>query len=99
VHLQALGRRRRRLLAPQLVDQALGGEPLVGMQEQQRQHGTLLGATEREHLSLVAGLQRAEDPEVHRAGPYNAARPDGSSVTGQEEGVTGLWAVCYRTRR
>ena len=36
------------------------------MQEQQRQHGTLLGATEREHLSLVAGLQRAEDPEVHR---------------------------------
>jgi hypothetical protein len=86
VHLQALGRGRRRLLAPQLVDQALGRQSLVGMQEQQRQHSALLGAAEREHLSLVAGLQRAEDPEVHRAGPYNATKPDGSSVTGQRPG-------------
>ena len=54
------------------------------MQEQQRQHGTLLGAAERQHLSLVARLERAEDAEVHRAGPYSAARPDGSSVTGED---------------
>ena len=37
VDLQALGRRRRRALAPQLVDQPVGRDDLVAVQEQQRE--------------------------------------------------------------
>ena len=66
VHLQRLGGRRGRLVAPQLVDQPVGGDHAVAMAEQERgQQRALLGAR---HGDLAAGrghAQRSQDREVH----------------------------------
>jgi hypothetical protein len=67
VHLEALRRGGRRTLVPELVDQPIARHELVGVQEQDGQHRTLLAAGERQLLSLVADLERAEDAEVHSA--------------------------------
>ena len=64
VHLQALGSAGGRVLAPQLVDQSVGRNDLVGVQQQDRQHRALL-ARERKLTPCVTDLERAEDPEFH----------------------------------
>jgi hypothetical protein len=78
VHLQALGRGRRGLLAPQLVDQPLGGQPFVGVQQQEGEHRALLGTPQGQRLSLVARLERSEDAEVH-------GRPHATTVAHRRE--------------
>jgi hypothetical protein len=60
VHLDALGDRRRRRLAPDLVDQPLRRDHVVGVQEQHREQRALLGPAERERATAVGHLQRAE---------------------------------------
>src|SRR5215207_6558283 len=61
--LFASGRRRR--LAPQLVDQQLGRDYLVGVQQQHRQQRPLLTPAEREGTVVLGHLQWAEEPEFH----------------------------------
>jgi hypothetical protein len=53
VRLQRVGRARRRLLAPELVDQHVGADGLICSQEQDGEHGTLLATAERHLLALV----------------------------------------------
>jgi hypothetical protein len=65
MHLQRLGRASRRILAPQLVDQAVGRERLVEVDQQQRQQSARLASRKREPAVTVEDLERAEDAEVH----------------------------------
>jgi hypothetical protein len=58
-------RTRRWGLGPELVDDLLDRNDLVGMQEQQREKRALLPAPERKLASLAIDLQGAENPEVH----------------------------------
>src|SRR5215204_282996 len=65
VNLHGLGRGGRRALPPELVDQPVGAECLVGVQQKQRQQCALLAPAERDRAALVESLKRAEDAEVH----------------------------------
>jgi hypothetical protein len=59
VDLDALRHRGRRRLAPHLVHEALGRDDVVGIQQEHRQHRTLLAPAEREHpVVVVDDLQR-----------------------------------------
>jgi hypothetical protein len=62
------GRRRsRRVLAPQVVDQAVGRDHLSRPQEQDRKQRALLLATQRQGFPAGEDLERTEDPELqHR---------------------------------
>ena len=64
VDLERVARRRRRVLGPQLLDQAVAGDDPVGLQQQDRQQRALLRAAEREPAPVRADLERTEDAEV-----------------------------------
>ena len=53
---------------PELVDQPVRAERLVGVEQKQGQQGALLAPAERDHAALVEGLERAKDAEVHARG-------------------------------
>ena len=55
---------RRRPLAPQRVDQPVGGHHLAGVDQQQCEHRPLAGAAERARPVAVMHLERSEDPEI-----------------------------------
>ena len=55
---------RRRPLAPQRVDQPVGGHHLAGVDQQQCEHRPLAGAAERARPVPVVHLERSEDPEI-----------------------------------
>ena len=82
VHLDDLRGGRRRTVAPELVDQAIGGDDLVAVKEQNGEHRALLRSAEGDLTSLRADLERPEDPKLHlRAASVNRAdsghnRPD-----------------------
>jgi hypothetical protein len=65
VDVDALGDGRRRRLAPQLVDQALGGDHLVRVQQEDGEQRALLRAAEHERASVLDHLQRAKKPKFH----------------------------------
>jgi hypothetical protein len=67
VDLQALGRGRRRPLAPQLVDEPVRGHDLVAVQHQQREQRSALATAHRDGTLAVVDLQRSEQAEVHVA--------------------------------
>jgi hypothetical protein len=67
VHLQRLAARLRRSLLPEGVDQAVGGDDLVRVQEQDREQRPLLGAADVHLPPVLDDLERAENPELHRA--------------------------------
>jgi hypothetical protein len=69
VFLDALGDRRRRRRPPQLVDQPLRRDYLVGVQQQHRQQRPLLAPAQRQPAIVLDHLQRAEKPEIHRVEP------------------------------
>jgi len=76
--VQELGGRGRRPLAPQLVDQPVRGERLVGVQQQQGEQRSLPAPAERNRPALVEDLERTEDVEVHEGwvpGGANNATP------------------------
>ncbi len=75
VDLDALRDRRRRRLAPDLVDQPVGRDDLVGVQQQDREQGTLARAAERQRAAVRVGLHRSEQPELHR-GSFTAPHPE-----------------------
>src|SRR6266511_1099771 len=70
VHLERVRRRRGWLLAPEVVDQALGGNRLVPVQEQEREQGPGLPAFCREGCSIERNLERAENPVLHSVPPH-----------------------------
>ena len=57
-----------RVLAPELVDQPVGGNDLVGMEEEQGEEGTWLGAAQGYLAAVVPRLERSQDPELHLTG-------------------------------
>ena len=66
VDLQRLRRRRRRVLAPQHVDQPRGRDRLLAMRQQQRrQQRALLGGRQLDRAGWAADPERPEDREVH----------------------------------
>src|SRR5206468_5782968 len=71
--------RHRRLLAPQRLDQPIGRNDLVDVQQQQREQRPLLDARERDNAVAVNDLKWTEDPELHRVThslpPLNQGRP------------------------
>ena len=64
VDLDDLRGRRRRLVAPELVDQAVNRNDLVRPQQEDGEQRTLLRSSERQDTSTVSDLERAEKPEV-----------------------------------
>ena len=74
VDLEALRGGRRRTVAPELVDQAIGGDDLVAVKEQNGEHRALLRSAEGDLTSLRADLERPEDPKLHlRSASVNRA--------------------------
>jgi hypothetical protein len=71
VDVDALCDRRRRRLAPQLVDEPLGRDHLIRMQQQQHQQRALLAPAERKRAVLLGHFQRTEKPEFH----FGSGRP------------------------
>jgi hypothetical protein len=67
---------RRRLRAPQLLDQTVEGDHRARVEQQDRQDGALLRAPEDQRPSRVEDLQRPEDVELHR--PPASPAPPGS---------------------
>jgi hypothetical protein len=53
------------MFPPQLIEEPVGRDDLVRVDEQKREEGTLLLTAERDYaVAAVADLQRPEDPEV-----------------------------------
>lgn len=78
VVLNDLRGRRRRLLAPELVDDPVGRERLVAMEEEQGEQGALLAAPKRDLPFTLANGERAENAEVHACDlASNVARSPG----------------------
>ena len=65
VHLQAVRRRRRRAVAPDLVDQALAGNDLISTEQQSCKNGALLAAAELDRAIADLGLERTEDAKPY----------------------------------
>jgi hypothetical protein len=67
VDVDHLHGRRRHVLAPDVVDQAIDGDGPVDVEQQARQQRTLGRGAERERRAIVLDLERTEQPDVHRA--------------------------------
>ncbi len=65
--LEGVGRPRGRVLAPQLHQHALAGHDLVGVQDQQGEHGPLAGSPVRDRPPAVRQLQRTQEANLHRS--------------------------------
>ena len=53
------------MISPELVDQPVTREDLVGVHEQQRQQRTLLRTRERQRPLPVMDLERTQDSVLH----------------------------------
>ena len=67
--LQRVRRAGRDVLAPQVDQQLLARQHLVGVQQQVSEHGTLPDAADRDLPAAVLQMERAEDPYPHRPPP------------------------------
>ena len=65
VALQRCPRGLRRILAPELVDQAVGGDDLVLMKEEDGENGALPRPAEGDRPFTVRRLERPQNSEVH----------------------------------
>ena len=59
--LRGVGRRP----APEFVDQAVTGDDLVRVEEQNHQQRALLRAAERKRAAVLEHFERTEDPVLH----------------------------------
>jgi hypothetical protein len=73
VHLQRRRRARRGVIAPQAVDQSIGGDGPVQVEEQHRQHRPLLRPAERDRQPVLERLEHPEHPELHDDLPSTAS--------------------------
>ena len=72
-----------RVLAPELVDQPVSGNDLVGMEEEQGEKRTRLGSAQGNLAAPVPHLKRSQDPELHLTGlPARGVHSCCSSETG-----------------
>ena len=65
--LQRGRRRPRGFLAPDLVDQAVGGDDLAGVNEQRREQRALLLPSQWERAAVRADFERPEDAELEHS--------------------------------
>jgi hypothetical protein len=105
VVVQAPGRGRRRRLAPQGVDQALPGDGLVGVHEQNGEQHPLAAVRDLNAVSAIVDLQLSEDAVAHRVfgRPYQATgHPrDPPHVVHERRGADAIGhdrAMCVRER-
>jgi hypothetical protein len=66
VGVERMGRARRRLIAPQRVDENVTSDDRICPQEQERQQRTLLRPPERQRGAVRSDLERPQDSEFHR---------------------------------
>jgi hypothetical protein len=64
VHLERANRRRRRLVSPEGVDEAVARDDLTRPEEQRREQSSLLRRAERQAAPVVDGPDRAQDAEL-----------------------------------
>src|SRR4029453_18063422 len=64
VVLHGVRRRRRRLGSPQVVDERVRRDHLVGLQEEDRQQRALPWAAQRDRLTFRDNLEGSENPEL-----------------------------------
>jgi len=74
VPMQRGRRGLRRLVAPELVDQAVGGDDLVGVEQEKREEGAALPASELERTVAIEHLERPEQPKLHAMPPSGPPR-------------------------
>ena len=65
VDLHRFGRPGRGLVAPDPVDEAVGGDDLACVHDEDREERTLLMRPQRDRPLIVPDLQISEDPELH----------------------------------
>jgi hypothetical protein len=65
VVLHHLGGALRRLLAPQSLDQPVGGDGAIGLEPQHRQDRPLLRSAEGHRMVVDAGLEVSKDADLH----------------------------------
>ena len=65
VELDALGCGRGRRRAPEVVEQAVDRDDLVGVQQKHRQQRALLAAADHQYAIALEHLQWAQQPEFH----------------------------------
>src|SRR5829696_1028185 len=75
VHLDGLSGRVGRLLAPQLVDQAVHGDGLAAVEQQDRQYSSLFASSERDQPPFVFSLEWAQYAELDHRRPTWATLP------------------------
>jgi hypothetical protein len=94
IHLDQLARRRRRLLAPQAVDQTRGRDRRSGVERQQRQQRARLAAAERDRAPVDACLHGSQDTDVH----HTIAKADPTPAQGRPPNprFTGLYVIYGR---
>jgi hypothetical protein len=64
VRLQTVRRRRRRVLGPNLVEEATLRHDATGTQEERAENGTLLPSTERQSAAIDLGVETAQDAKA-----------------------------------
>ena len=69
-----LGAAGGRGVAPQLVDDPLPGQGAVRVDEEECQELALPRRRDDDMPAVVDNLERAQNPELHRAAPFGAAR-------------------------
>ena len=63
-----------RVVAPELVEDAIGGHDPVDVEQQQGEQRPLLVRAEVDGLAARSSLQGTEDPELHHAPSANSRR-------------------------
>ena len=63
--LQRLAGGFRGAVAPELVDEPVGGDGLVAVEQQNREQRSLLGGAELDGAVFADHLKRAKDSELH----------------------------------
>jgi hypothetical protein len=66
VVLERTGGIRRHALAPEVLDQAIAANDLVGVEHEEREHGTALGTANVDRASVAQHLEGAEHPKLHQ---------------------------------
>ncbi len=65
VHLERRPGGLREVRHPELVDEPVAGDDLVGVQQQGGEQGALLRAAEPQDPAFFPDLERPEDPKLH----------------------------------
>ena len=82
--LDHLGGRARHILAPEIVDEAVDGHGVVGVEQQPSQESALARRSKRDRRSAVSHVQRPEQARFHRGDRgYQLLPPSGRQITGQ----------------